>query len=137
MKGYLLELVCFKKIHMVILMQTDLAAGVVFYQKLGLNLKFHLKNKWAEFELGEVKLGLFPGNERQEWRTGIVFEIDDIKRLYEKMNDGIEFVGEPIEKIHGIMVSIKDPNGNIVDLYQPTPNKLREFIKEVKEKDMS
>jgi len=35
------------------------------------------------------------------------------------------------------MVSIKDPNGNIIDLYQPTPKKLRKFIKEVKEKGVN
>ena len=131
----MLESVIFKKVHMVILMQVDLAAAMAFYQQLGLQLKFHLKDKWAEFELGEVKLGLCPGNKKQEWRTGIVFEIDNIRQFYQKMNDQIEFISKPIEKLHGLMVSIKDPNGNIIDLYQPTPKKLRKFIKGVKEKD--
>jgi len=83
---------------MVVLVQADLAAGVDFYQKLGLNLKFHLKNKWSKFELGEVKLGLFSGNRKQELRTGIVLEVDDIERLYQKINDEVEFIGKPIEK---------------------------------------
>ncbi len=59
---------------MVILMQADLAVGVAFYKKFNLNLKFHLKNKLIKFKLGEVKLGLFSGNEKQERRTGIMGE---------------------------------------------------------------
>ncbi len=131
----MLGLVMLKKVHMVILMQVDLAAAITFYQQLGLQLKFHLKGKWAEFELREVKLGLCSGNKKEEWRTGIVFEIDNISQFYQKMNGQIEFISKPIEKLHGLMVSIKDPNGNIIDLYQPTPKKLRKFIEEVKEKD--
>ncbi len=130
-----MESVIFKKVHMVILMQADLAAAMTFYQQLGLQLKFHLKDKWAEFEIGGVKLGLCPGNKKQKWRTGIVIEIDDIRQFYQKMSDQIEFISKPIEKLHGLMVSIKDPNGNIIDLYQPTPKKLRKFIEGVKKKD--
>ncbi|MGB8367564.1 MAG: VOC family protein [Candidatus Babeliales bacterium] len=126
-----------KKIHMVILMQADLEAAVAFYQKLGLQLTFHLKDKWAEFELEGARLGLCPGNAKEERRAGIVFEIDNIAQFFQKMNNQVTFASDPIEKLHGIMVSIKDPNGNIIDLCQPTPKKLKKFIKEVKEKNSS
>ncbi len=120
---------------MVILTQVDLDAAIDFYQQLGFRLNFHLPNKWAEFALGEIKLGLFPGNEKKEHRTGIVFEVDNIKQFFQKLNNKIEFVGDPVEKLHGIMVSVKDPNNNIIDFYQPTPRKLEKFIKKIKEKE--
>jgi predicted enzyme related to lactoylglutathione lyase len=122
------------RLNMLILMQSDLQKAIDFYQKLGgLTLKFHLKNQWAEFELGDLKLGLCPtGKEPKELRTGIVFEMDDVRAFYESHKDDLDFMGNVIEKVHGIMVSIKDPSGNIIDLYQPTPEKLEELIRKAK-----
>jgi predicted enzyme related to lactoylglutathione lyase len=119
------------KVGMVILMEQNLEDAVTFYKKLGLNLKFHLKNQWAEFSLGDMKVGLCPSSDTQDNKvTGIVFEVDDLRSLYNELKgQGFPFVNEPIEKIHGIMVSFKDPSGNIVDLYQPTPEKIRELVK--------
>ena len=37
------------KIAMIILMQRDLDAAVAFYHDLGLQLKFRMKDRWAEF----------------------------------------------------------------------------------------
>ena len=31
----------------------------------------------------------------------------------------------PSDAAHGIMASIQDPSGNILDLYQPTPEKIQ------------
>ena len=45
-------------IGMIIIMQPDLQAAVEFYKRLGFTLKFHLQDKWAEFDAGSVKLGL-------------------------------------------------------------------------------
>ena len=47
-----------KKVGMFILMESDLHSAVEFYKKLGLELKFHLKDKWVEFRLGDIKIGL-------------------------------------------------------------------------------
>ena len=49
------------RVNMLILMQPDLEKGVAFYQKnLGLRLIFHIKGKWAEFQFGDIKIGLAP-----------------------------------------------------------------------------
>lgn len=119
-----------KKIGMVILMERDLAKAVEFYQSLGLKLKFHVKERWAEFEVGDTKIGLCPTDEDLGLiRTGIVLEVDDIKKLYEERKDSMEFFEAPHEAIHGIMVSFKDPSGNVLDLYQPTPEKVQDLLK--------
>lgn len=123
-----------KKVGMIILMQKDLAAAVEFYKNLGFHLKFHLKDKWAEFELGEVKLGLCPTDEEPGLiRTGIVLEVEDTKKMYDERKDSIHFFSEPNVAVHGIMVSFKDPSGNVLDLYQPTPEKVAALMKQTAE----
>ena len=119
-----------KKIAMVILMQRNLAEAVEFYKKLGFKLKFHLKDKWAEFELGETKIGLCPTDEETGLiRTGIVLEVGDLKAIYENEKEWIKFFDKPHEAVHGIMISFQDPSGNVLDFYQPTPEKIEELIK--------
>ena len=118
------------KVDMLILMETDIAKAVEFYQKLGLKLVFHLKEKWAEMRLGDIKFGLCPSPEAKEGHTGIVLEVGDMDATFKALQkEGIEFLNEPIEATHGIMVSLKDPSGNILDLYQPTPEKVADLMK--------
>lgn len=118
------------KLSMIILMQTNLEEAVAFYKNLGLTLKFHMKDQWAEFAIGEIKLGLCPTQEiSPERHVGLVFEVPDLYAAYEAMDEeGVEFMAPPVEKVHGIMVSFKDPSGNILDLYQPTPDKVRDLV---------
>jgi len=124
------------KLGMVILMQIDLAKSVEFYKKLGLPQKFYLEGKWAEFDLGCVKIGLCPTEHAQDnVRTGVVFEVfEDLVALHAKLkSEGVVFVNEPVVAPHGVMVGVKDPGGNVLDLYQATPDKLKEFTEKVKE----
>lgn len=124
------------KLGMVIFMQQDLAKAVEFYQKLGLKLNFHLPDRWAEFDLGCVKLGLCPMEQAQDnVRTGVVFEVvEDLIALHAKLvAEGITFVNEPVTAPHGVMIGVKDPGGNVFDLYQPTPEKMKEFVEKTKD----
>lgn len=117
-------------LHMVILMQQDLQAGIDFYTKLGLKLIFHIKDKWAEMKLGNIRFGLCPtGQSMDGHRTGLVLQVDDVRAFYEAHKESISFFNEPKEAVHGIMVSFKDPSGNILDVYQPTPEKVTDLIK--------
>ncbi len=124
------------KLGMIILREHDLDAAVEFYKKIGLKPIFYIKESWAEFAIGAVKLGLCPTSQKSTDRTtGIVFELDDVKKFYETFKNEITFKSEPQEKVHGIMVSMQDPGGNIVDLYQPTPERVQELVKDVVERD--
>lgn len=125
------------KLGMVILMQTDLRKALDFYKNLGIVEKFHLEGKWAELDLGCVKIGLCPTDQPQDnVRTGIVFEVfDDLIALHKKLlADGITFVSDPVVAPHGVMVGFKDPGGNVLDFYQATPEKLKEFTEKNKDK---
>jgi len=125
------------KVGMLILMEGDLEKAVEFYKKLQFPVAFHLKGKWAELNIGDVKLGLCPTDqELPDRHTGIILEVPDVKKAYDELKgQGVEFVREPFEAVHGIMTSVKDPGGNIIDLYQPTPDKVEEMVKNLKEKE--
>lgn len=124
------------KVGMIIMLEHDVDAAAAFYKKLGLKQIFHIKESWAEFALGDVKIGLCPTRQEVHDRiTGLVLEVQDVKAFYEKYKDEITFKSEPIEKVHGLMASIQDPGGNIIDLYQPTPEKVQKLVKEVVKKD--
>lgn len=125
------------KVGMIIVMEPDLEKAVEFFKGLGFPLKFHLKEKWAEFSIGDVKMGLCPTtSEVVEHHTGVILEVPDAHAAFEDFKaKGATFVKEPFEAVHGIMCSFKDSGGNIFDLYQPTPEKVQEMIKEMKEKE--
>lgn len=128
------------KLGMVILMQKDLAKAVEFYKKLGLAEKFHLADKWAEFDLGCVKLGLCPFDQEQDnIRTGLVFEVfEDLIEMHKRLAaQGVVFLADPVVAPHGVMVGVKDPGGNVFDIYQPTPEKLKEFVEKNKDQQVS
>ena len=125
------------RVSMLILMQPDLEKAVAFYQNMGLPLIFHIKGKWAEFQLGDTKIGLAPiGQELPLHRTGIVLEVKDLQATYEHLkSEGVQFVREPVEALHGLMASFRDPGNAVIDLYQPTPEKVAEFMRQQKEQE--
>ena len=126
------------RVGMVIVMQHDLNKAVTFYRDvLHIPLVFHLENKWAEFDLGCVKFGLCPISEEQDnIRTGIVLEVQhDLLKMYESLKDQVTFLNEPVVAVHGIMIGFKDVGGNILDLYQATPEKLKDLVKDTVKKD--
>jgi len=123
------------KVGMLIIMEPDIEKAVEFYQLLGFPLAFHLKGKWAELTIEGVKLGLCPTDQQLPDRhTGIILQVADVRKAHQELSAaGVSFIREPFEAVHGIMTSIKDPGGNILDLYQPTPEKVQEVVQHMKE----
>jgi predicted enzyme related to lactoylglutathione lyase len=117
-------------IAMIILMQNDLEKAIEFYTALGFTLNFHIPQQWAEFSDGTIKLGLaWTNTELPERRTGIVLEIDDLREWAEHMKASHGIICNDLtEQLHGIMASITDPGNNILELYQPTPEKMQQAI---------
>lgn len=118
------------RLSMIILMQQDIDKAVTFYQTLGCMLRFKLPGQWAELGLADITIGLCPTNQPSEpRRTGLVFAVDDVQVFYNAHKDTLPFLNEPVIKTHGGMVSLQDPYGNIIDLYQATPEKVQEILK--------
>lgn len=129
-------MIAVKKLAMMIVMENDLQAAVEFYQKLGLQLVFHVPHRWAEFKINDIQIGLCPTDEKVQLnRTGIVFEVEDLNAFYEVHKETVTFLDKPASAAHGVMASIQDPSGNILDLYQPTPEKIKELAEKLKKED--
>lgn len=126
------------RVHMIILMEPDVEAAVAFFKQYGagITLKFHLRKSWAELDLAGVKIGICPTSQQVDLhRTGIVLQVTDLMAFYEAHKEAGIFLGEPITKPHGIMVSLKTPGGNVIDIYEPTPESLRDLVKNIKAQD--
>ena len=126
------------RVAMLILMQNSLEDAIAFYTKLGFNLNFQIKDQWAEFEAHGVKLGLaITDMELPERRTGIILEVDDLYDWCKQQDEQGISCSESVERLHGIMSSIKDPGNNVLELYQPTPEKVKEAADKIKEEEAS
>lgn len=118
----------------IILLQNDLEKAISFYTKLGFQMQFHLPNQWAEMSLDTLRIGLAVTQEAlSAHRTGIVLEVADVRAWCEQLaQQGINCF-EPVDGMHGIMSGMQDPGGNIIDVYQPTPERIKEALDKKKE----
>lgn len=123
-------------VHMFILMQKDLEKALIFYEKLGAKKTLHIPDKWAEMEFFGIKLGLCPFEDATPRHTGVVLEVVDLESLYADLKkEGISFTGEPVEALHGSLVTFEDPSGNRLDLYQPHLDRLDKVLGKCCKKD--
>ena len=117
------------RLAMVFLMVNDVEKTVSFYETLGAHKRCLFPKSWAELDMHGITIALCHTEQEQgQRRTGMVFAIDDLMAFYAHYKQILSFVEEPITKIHGIMVSVQDPSGNIIELYQATPEKVREVM---------
>lgn len=124
------------KLHMIVLMQSDLKKAVEFYKDLGIKQKIYVEGKLAEFDLGCAKLALCQTDQVQDnIRTGVVLELfEDLHVLAQKLKaKGVHFLQDPVDVPYSTMASCKDPGGNIIDFYQATPERYQDFLKQQKE----
>ncbi len=122
------------QLAMVILMVNDVEKAVTFYETLGAQKKCLFPKSWAELSLEGITIALCHTDQEQgQRRTGLVFAVKDLIAFHAEHKATINFIEEPITKLHGIMSSLQDPSGNIIELYQATPDKVREFMEKQKD----
>jgi catechol 2,3-dioxygenase-like lactoylglutathione lyase family enzyme len=122
------------RLAMVILMVTDIEKAVAFYESLGAQKRCLFPKSWAELTLDGITIALCnTDQEVGQRRTGLVFAVDDLMAFYAQQKGVLTFLEEPVIKLHGIMTSLQDPSGNIIELYQATPEKVREFMEKQSE----
>ena len=121
------------RLAMVILMVNDIEKAAAFYEVLGAQKRCLFPKSWAELTLDGITIALCNTDQEQpQRRTGLVFAINDLIAFYAQHKGALTFLEEPITKLHGIMTSLQDPSGNIIELYQATPEKVREFMESQK-----
>lgn len=122
------------RLTMVILMVNDIEKAVSFYETLGGQKRCLFPKSWAELTLNGITIALCHTEQSQvQRRTGLVFSVESLASFYESHKETLSFLEAPVTKLHGIMVSVQDPSGNVLELYQPTPEKVREFMAQNKD----
>lgn len=93
-----------------------------FYaQALGLQLKFRDEDRWIQYGVGNTNVALASRAEAMPATTGVVmvFEVDSFDAVAERVRaGGGELLGERDMGDHGAVLSLRDPEGNIVQLFK-------------------
>ena len=100
-----------------------------FYESaLGLQLKFRDKDRWIQYSAGNTSVALASREEAQPATSGVVmvFEVEDFVAIAERVAAaGGQVLGTRDMGAHGAVMSLRDPEGNIVQLFKrqgtPTP----------------
>lgn len=93
-----------------------------FYeQALGLQVKFRDKDRWIQYGVGNTNVALACQEEALPATYGIVmvFEVEDFEFAAERIvAGGGEVLGTRDMGAHGAVLSLRDPEGNIVQLFK-------------------
>jgi len=100
-----------------------------FYESaLGLQLKFRDQDRWIQYGVGNTSVALACGEEAAPAVSGLVmvFEVHSFDGAQERIAaSGGEVLGTRDMGSHGAVLSLLDPEGNIVQLFKrqgtPTP----------------
>ncbi|MET4578007.1 VOC family protein [Ottowia thiooxydans] len=100
-----------------------------FYESaLGLTIKFRDKDRWIQYGVGNTSVALASREEAAPASAGVVmvFEVEDFADASERITaGGGEVLGTRDMGSHGAVLSLRDPEGNIVQLFKrqgtPTP----------------
>lgn len=107
---------------------TDMDRTVEFYhQVLGLKLLFQ-REDWSEFDIDGQRLAFCkvdaPSENNDSFLPGISFLAQPIEPVIADLSGkGVHFVGNLEVYPYGKLASFRDPDGNILGLYEPPPLK--------------
>jgi len=113
-----------KGIHSTFHWAENMDEAVGFYRDaLGLDLKAQVGEDWAQFVVGGTSFALHGTRGAPAPGAGatVVFEVDDLEASMRSLSGkGVRFEGE-ITQVpgQGRFVSLRDPAGNLLQLYQP------------------
>ena len=96
-----------------------------FYtQALGLQLKFNDGDRWFQYGVGNANVSLACREEAAPAVSGLVmvFEVDDFEGAQDRITAaGGRVLGVRDMGSHGAVLSLRDPEGNIVQLFRRSP----------------
>jgi predicted enzyme related to lactoylglutathione lyase len=100
----------------------DMGRAVAFYRDtLGLDLAFQDGDRWTQLKAGGVNFALSSLDEAPDGAVGatVVFEVPDIDAAAQAIGaGGGEVLGTRDMGSHGKTLTFRDPDGNLVQLYQ-------------------
>ena len=93
-----------------------------FYEfALGLQLKFRDQERWFQYGVGNTSVALACREEAAPASSGLVmvFEVEDFAAAQERIaGAGGEVLGIRDMGAHGAVLSLRDPEGNVVQLFK-------------------
>ena len=96
--------------------------SVAFYRDaLGLPVKFQDESKWAQFDAGGTNFAVSSPDEAAEGAMGavLIFEVDRIAEAGITIEEsGGEVLGSRDMGDHGRVLTFRDPDGHLVQLFQ-------------------
>lgn len=111
-----------KRLQNVFVVARQPAALHAFYaQALGLSLKFRDGDRWIQYGVGATNVSLACAEEAAPATSGLVmvFEVEEFAAARERIAAaGGEVLGVRDMGAHGAVLSLRDPEGNIVQLFQ-------------------
>ncbi|HEX2173167.1 MAG TPA: VOC family protein [Dehalococcoidia bacterium] len=115
-----------EKVQNVFYRVADLDRSIAFYgDVIGLKLKFRDGSKWAEFDAGNVSLGLelLEGQGTAGAGGGVVvLRGPGLDELLERVRSaGYAQIGEIDQRPYGRIARFADPDGNEVNYLEPKP----------------
>ncbi|MBO21916.1 MAG: glyoxalase [Rhodospirillaceae bacterium] len=99
----------------------DMDRAIAFYREtLGLDLMFQDGGKWAQLKAGGVNFALSSADEAPDGAVGatVVFEVPDAAAAAAIAAAGGEVLGERDMGDHGKTLTFRDPDGNLVQLFE-------------------
>jgi predicted enzyme related to lactoylglutathione lyase len=95
---------------------------LAFYESaLGLQLKFRDQERWFQYGVGNTSVALACREEATPATSGLVmvFEVEDFAAAQERIaGAGGQVLGIRDMGAHGAVLSLRDPEGNVVQLFK-------------------
>ncbi len=88
---------------------------------LGLQVKFRDKDRWIQYAVGNTSVAVACKEEAAPATSGLVmvFEVDDFVGAQERIvGAGGQMLGIRDMGSHGAVLSLRDPEGNVVQLFK-------------------
>jgi len=88
---------------------------------LGLQLKFHDQDRWFQYGVGSGNVSIACKEEALPATSGMVmvFEVEDFAAAQERIaSAGGQVLGIRDMGSHGAVLSLRDPEGNVVQLFK-------------------
>ena len=109
----------------VFLVANDIDAQAAFYEAvLSLPLKFRDGQRWLQYDAGGARFSLASREEAQPAQTGLipVYEVDRFDGVEEQVaRAGGQTLGLRDMGDHGAVLSLRDPEGNIFQMFRRAP----------------
>ncbi len=114
-----------KRVQNVFVVAKEPASLHAFYEgALGLPMKFRDGDRWIQYGVGNTNVALACLEEAAPATSGLVMvlEVDDFEGAQERIvAAGGQVLGMRDMGSHGAVLSLRDPEGNIVQLFRRAP----------------